>query len=58
MGAKIAHGHAFSLSALDQSPNGAVVENKFQPMFAAEFLRKLPRASFEHLRLQLVSLRH
>src|SRR5919198_1007909 len=56
MGAEIAHSHSLGLRALDKAPHRSFIKNKFQSMLAAEFLRKLTRTSFEHLRFKLVSL--
>src|SRR6266540_3097257 len=58
MSAEIAHCHPLSLRALDQTPHRRLIEDNFQSVLAAEFLGKLTRTGFEHLRLQLLSLGH
>ena len=58
MRAQVGHGHSLGLRAFNQATDGALVENKFQSMFFAKFLREFTRAGFEHLRLELVSFGH
>src|SRR5262245_57970182 len=58
MRAQIAHGHTLGLRPLDQATDGTLVENNLQSMFLAEFLCEFTCASFEHLRLKLVSFNH